>query len=291
MKIDKKIIILAVLALISYTFLLKPQFVKRNKVKRMLRRKQQILANCFSVKGNLPTKESVSNLKQRNDKLKREYESTAGKIFHKTVSEDTLPFEKEKWPLYFRKTLFVTTAELIDEARKRNAKIPSSFGFTGNVPSEEEVIPLLNKLGLIRKFVLTALDCGVTEIVGLKLLQEDSIPGKEFSKKPGVEQSLEKAGRISGRKKQTEDARYAAAINADFIEECPFVVKLSCNTKSLFRLLYAFQKDYDFFLVQNIQVRENENRLTVDLLLSALYEKKSEVAESPKKKKRNIPVL
>ena len=291
MKTDKKIIVLALLALISYTFLLKPQFMKRNKVKRVLGRKQQILADCFSVKENLPTEEAVNNLKQRNDKLKREYESTAGKMFHKTVSEDTLPFEKEKWPLYFRRTLFVTTVEMAAEARKKNAKIPSSFGFTGNVPSEDEVIPLLNKLGLVREFVLTALDCGVTEIAGLKLLQEDSAAARDISNGPEGEQSLEKISRISERKKQTEDAGYAAAINADFIEECQFVVKLSCDTESLFRLLYAFQKDYNFFLVQNIQVKRHENRLIVDLLLSALYEKKSEIAESPKKKKRNIPVL
>lgn len=289
MNVDKKIVALVILVLVSYTFLLKPQLTKRNKVMGELKTREQILTDCFSAKKKLPTESTVNKLSEGNNKLKKDYQSTARKIFHRTISEDTLPFEKEKWPLYFRKTLHVTTAELIAEAGKRNARIPSSLGFANNIPSEDDVIPLLNKLGLMREFILTALDSGVTEISGLKLLQEDSRPGRQVSKKSEEEQSLEKPGQGPKGKRHSG---YTINVDTGFIKECPFVVKLSCDTEALFKLLYAFQRDYSFFLIQNIQVGKNENRLTVDLLLSALYEKKSiEEDIKPQRKKDSPPVL
>ena len=273
MKVDKKIIALVILILVSYTFLLKPQFAKRSRVREELKTKEQILIDCFSAEGKLPTEDGVNRLKERNDKLRKDYESMAKEMFHHAISEGALPFEKEKWPLYFRKTLHVTMAELVTEAQRRNARIPSSFGFANSIPSEEEVISLLNKLGLIREFILTALDSGVTEIAGLKLLQEDFTSGEKSSKKSGEEQSLEEAGQGSKKKKEAGNAIGIIDIGTSFIEECPFIVKLSCDTEALFKLLYTLQKDYNFYLIQNIQVKKNGEKLVVDLLLSALYEK------------------
>ena len=273
MKVDKKIIVLTALALISYTFLLKPQLTKRNMVMFPLRRKERVLRDCFSAREKLPTEDAVKKLKESNDKLKTDYGNMAGKVFHQSVTEDTLPFEKEKWPLYFRKTLYVTRAELIAEAGRRNARIPASFGFASNIPSEEEVLSLLNRLGLIREFVLIALNSGVSEITILKFLNEDSVPGRGVQGKSGQEQSLEQAGRGVKAGGRTMPAGYSTNMDTAFIREVPFIVKLSGDTEALFRLLYTLQKDYSFFLIKNIQVRKNRGNLTADLLLSALYEK------------------
>ena len=291
MTVDKKTITLIILVLISYVFLLRPQFAKRNKVVEELRTKKRILTECFSTREKLPTEDAVIRFRESNDKLKKDYQSMAREVFHQTISENTLPFEKEKWPLYFRKTLYVTTAELIAEARKRKAKIPSSFGFASNIPSEEEVIPLLNKLGLIRGFILTALNSGVTEITGLRLMQEDSAQGKESPKKSEGEQPLEQAGRSVKGKGKTQGIKSATNTDTGFIEEWTLIVKLSCDTKALFKLLHTFQKDYSFFLIKNIQVKRSEDRLIVDLLLSALYEKKALEKDTMLQKKKDHPVL
>lgn len=279
MKIDKKIAALIILVLISYTFLLRPQFAARNRIRAGLRRKEQVLEKCFSTEGILPTDAGVNKLRENLAKLERDFESEAGKIFHKPLREDVLPFEREKRPLYFRQTLAATSAELTAEAAKREARIPSSFGFSGNLPSEEEIMPLLNRLGLIRKFILAALDSGVNEITELRFIEnvqslQNPQTGRESARQnTGGEQALERTAGERRNVHRPDAALQAAYPDIDFVEEISFVVRLSCDTESLFRLLYVLQRDYSFYLIHNMQVMRNEDDLTVRIILSALYEK------------------
>ncbi len=279
MKIDKKIIVFIILVLISYTFLLRPQFAARNRMRDELRRKERVLNECFSPEGVLPTDDGVNRLEKSLLKLESDYESEAERLFHKPLPEDVLPFGKEKRPLYFRQALSATMAELTAEAGKRGVGIPSSFGFAGNLPAEEEIMPLLNRLGLVRKFILTALQSGVSEIAELRFVEkaqlgQSSSPGIESTqKKSGDEQALETAGVGRRDNQRPGAASYVVGLDVDFVEEYPFIVRLTCDTESLFSLLYALQKDYSFYLIHNIQVRRNEDNLTVHLILSALYEK------------------
>lgn len=291
LNINKGIIIFLVLLVLAYIFLFKPLKAKEQELEEHLKERESLLIESLSLEEGLPSEDAIMRLRQSQENKALEYRLLAKRVFQQPVSSLSLPQEPEKLPLYFRKSLYYCFTELSRKAQEKGGSLPPSLGFSSELPKTEEVNLLLNRLGVVRRFILIALDSD-TRILAIKpLLNKESQNAVRSTQDEKKEQALEDAKEES---KKTTTKSQTIALSAgysSFVQEHSFLVKLRCSAGTLFRLFSNIQKERQFFLIKNIQIRQDLQRqgsIVVDLQLSGLLEKE-EVTEEKEETKDESP--
>lgn len=187
--------------------------------------------------GLLPTKGVLKSLEKSVAQEKRNYAKLKEFI---DPEREYLPEEVTEAGLFFIEQLHITTKRLKRQASTLKIEIPTSFGFSEDMPESVEAVELLlKKLDLVDRLTTLLLEQNVREISLVKPLSL-------------TEQRDEKTEKL-------------------FYRELPMQLSFLCSSSALVNVLYQMKNFSPVLIVKDIIVKKVGTRsLQVEMLLSRL---------------------